>query len=195
MSCLSQIHKSTEKPVALFSSKRKSSQEAFSDREEFSTEHQQVLGNNKPLFRFSNLENTFKYIPWRTQILYACTSKIWSAEAWKPSRLSRQFCSWSSETTWFQSFGNLLYQSRLWRISKKAGQTSWRISSARKSTSRNLDQKYHEVGGLKRAYEIRIDEISRNELRESHAEIQELTSKILELQERMFFMIQVIFKK
>ena len=32
----SQVPKSTEKPVALFSIKRKSSQEAFSDREDFS---------------------------------------------------------------------------------------------------------------------------------------------------------------
>ena len=32
-------------PVALLSSKRKSGQEAFSDREDFSSEHQQVVGN------------------------------------------------------------------------------------------------------------------------------------------------------
>ena len=44
---------STVKPVALFSNKRKSSQEAPADRKIFSTEHQQVLGNNEPLFRFS----------------------------------------------------------------------------------------------------------------------------------------------
>ena len=35
------------KPVALFSSKSMSSQEVFSDREDFSSEHQQVLGNNE----------------------------------------------------------------------------------------------------------------------------------------------------
>ena len=43
----------------------------------------------------------------------------------------------------------------------------------------------HEVGELKRAQEMRIDEFSRNELRESHATIQELTSQIQGLQERM----------
>ena len=46
----------------------------------------------------------------------------------------------------------------------------------------------HEVEELKRAQDIRIDEFSRHELRESHATIQELTSQIQELQERMNFM-------
>ena len=35
---------------------------------------------------------------------------------------------------------------------------------------------------------MRIDDFSRNELRESHATIQELTSQIQELQERMHYM-------
>ena len=42
----------------------------------------------------------------------------------------------------------------------------------------------HEVGEWKRAQEMRIDEFSRNELRESHATIQELTSQIQELQKK-----------
>ena len=43
----------------------------------------------------------------------------------------------------------------------------------------------HEVEELKRAQEMRIDEFSRNGLRESHATIQELISQIQELQERV----------
>ena len=43
----------------------------------------------------------------------------------------------------------------------------------------------HDVGEMKRAQEMRIDEFSKNELRESHAAIQELTSQIQEVQERM----------
>ena len=50
----SQVPKSTGKPVALFSSKRKSSPETFSDREDSSLEHQQAQGNNEPFFRFSD---------------------------------------------------------------------------------------------------------------------------------------------
>ena len=43
----------------------------------------------------------------------------------------------------------------------------------------------HEVEELKRAQEMRIDALSRNELRESHATFQELTSQMQELQERV----------
>ena len=50
----------------------------------------------------------------------------------------------------------------------------------------------HDVEEVKRAQEMRIDEFSRNELRESHATIQEPTSQIQEqkqeLQERMNYM-------
>ena len=60
MSSSSQDPKSMEKAVVLFSSKRKSSQEAFSDRENFSSEHQHVPGNNKPLLTFTNPENSIK---------------------------------------------------------------------------------------------------------------------------------------
>ena len=45
----------------------------------------------------------------------------------------------------------------------------------------------HEVGALKRAQEMGIDESSRNELRESHATMQELISHTLELQEKVSF--------
>ena len=41
----------------------------------------------------------------------------------------------------------------------------------------------HEVEELKRAQEMRIDDFSRNELRESRATIQELTSQRQDLQE------------
>ena len=40
---------------------------------------------------------------------------------------------------------------------------------------------------MKRAQEMRIDEVSRYELREGHVAVQELTSQIHELQERMIY--------
>ena len=43
----------------------------------------------------------------------------------------------------------------------------------------------HEVEEVKRAQEMRIAEFSSYELRESHAAVQELTSQIQELQERI----------
>ena len=62
MSGSSQDPKSTGRPVALYSSKNWSNQETFSDGEYFSSGHHQVLGNNKPLFRFSHPENTVKLL-------------------------------------------------------------------------------------------------------------------------------------
>ena len=58
-----------------------------------------------------------------------------------------------------------------------------REKALRDTRNRNI----HEVEELKRAKEMRTDEFSRNELRESHATIQELASQVQELQERMIF--------
>ena len=60
MSSSSQDPISTGKPVALFSRPNKLNQETFSDREDFSLRHQQVFGNNKLFFRFSNPANVAK---------------------------------------------------------------------------------------------------------------------------------------
>ena len=60
------------------------------------------------------------------------------------SRFSRQFCSWSSGINLIPIVLEfLLYQSRQWRISKRAGETG-RSSSARKSTY----QKYSPSGRI-----------------------------------------------
>ena len=56
-----------------------------------------------------------------------------------------------------------------------------REKALRNTRIRNI----HEVDELKRAQEMQIDEFSGYELRESHATMQELTSRIQELQERM----------
>ena len=57
MSGSSQVPKSMERPVALFSTKNRSNQETYFDRR-FSSGHQQVLGNSEPLFRFSHPDNS-----------------------------------------------------------------------------------------------------------------------------------------
>ena len=63
MSSASQDPISTGRPGALlFSSTNKLNPETFSDSEHFSLRHQQVLGNNEPLFRFSNPETSVKSI-------------------------------------------------------------------------------------------------------------------------------------
>ena len=46
----------------------------------------------------------------------------------------------------------------------------------------------HEMGEMKRAKELRVDEFSVQKLRESHETIQRLTSQVQELQERMNYL-------
>ena len=46
----------------------------------------------------------------------------------------------------------------------------------------------HEMGELKRAQELRVDEFSGQKLRESHDTMQRLTSQVQELQERMNYL-------
>ena len=81
MSSPSQDPVSTGKPVALFSSQNRSNQEMFSDRI-FPSGHQQVLGNSKPLFRFSHPENFVKcqFEGHRGYMLVGATSEIMMQE-------------------------------------------------------------------------------------------------------------------
>ena len=51
---------STGKPSSCFHTMKKLSQEALSDRGDYSSKHQQVPGNNEPLCRFSHPENSMK---------------------------------------------------------------------------------------------------------------------------------------
>ena len=46
----------------------------------------------------------------------------------------------------------------------------------------------HEMGGMKRAQELRVDEFSPQKLRESHETIQRLTSQVQESQEKMNYL-------
>ena len=46
----------------------------------------------------------------------------------------------------------------------------------------------HELGEMKRAQELRVDEFSVQKLRESHETIQRLTSEMQEMQEQMHSM-------
>ena len=61
----------------------------------------------------------------------------------------------------------------------------------REKALRESIRSIHEAEELKRAQEMRIDEFSKNELRKSHATIQELASQIQELQERMILFHEV----
>ena len=73
---------STGRPGALlFSTKNRLNAETRSVREDFSLRHQQALGNNEALFRFSNPETSVKSILEGSQRSHACGSKIRNHEA------------------------------------------------------------------------------------------------------------------
>ena len=63
---------------------------------------------------------------------------------------------------------------------------NWR--SEKKAVRETRIRSIHDVEEFKRAQELRIDEFSRHELRESRATFQELTSQTQELQDRVNFM-------
>ena len=104
------------------------------------------------------------------------------------SRFSRQFCSWSSETTWCQSMEIYCTNQGYAESRKEQARLHEELAQRERVLRESQIRSIHEVGELTRAQEMRIDEFSRNELRESHAPIQELTSQIQELQERMNYL-------
>ena len=68
---------------------------------------------------------------------------------------------------------------------EEASSTTRRIGHERESTSSYEIRSIHEMGELKRAQELRVDELSLKKLRESHDTIQKVASQIQELQERV----------
>ena len=83
MSSSSQDPISTERPVALFSSNNRLSQETFSDREDVPLRHPKVLASNEPFFRFSNPVNSSKSLldGNRDHILAEAKSKLMKQES------------------------------------------------------------------------------------------------------------------
>ena len=62
VSSSSHFRKCAGKPAAVFSHKRKSSQETLSDREGVSSGHQPVQGKDEPEFRFSDPEEAARLV-------------------------------------------------------------------------------------------------------------------------------------
>ena len=59
------------------------------------------------------------------------------------------------------------------------------LSMKEKALQETQIRNVHEMGEMKRAQELRVDEFSVQELRESHETIQRLTSQMKEMQEQM----------
>ena len=180
----SDFRESAGKLVAVFSHQRKSSQDTFFDRDGISSGHQTVQGKGESFFRFSDLEEAARTFLEEQRDHHLTEVK---------SEILKQECKVDTLNTCIREFQRQAHSNRLeldrvscgYEESKRAGPTSRRIGSARKSLRDTRIRSIHEVEELNRAQEMRIDEFSRHELRESHAAMQELTSQIQDLQERM----------
>ena len=186
MSGSSHDPKSTGRPVALFSSRNRSNQETFPDRKDFSSGHQHVFGHNEPLFRVFHPEKFSEIAPRGSQ------RHPMLAEA--KSEILKQECKVDTLNTCIRELQRQARSHRLEVDSANCGYEESRREQGRLHEEVALREKAlrdtrvrnsHEMEEMKRAQEMRVDEFSIQKLRESHATIQELTSQMQELQERV----------
>ena len=161
----SHFRDSAGKPAAVFSHKRKSSQETLSDREGISSGRQPVQGKDEALSRFSGSENGARLAleEQRDHLLAEAKSEVLKQEC----RADFLDC----------SFRELNYKfiPIVWRliipISDMTHLEETRLHEELAQRDRALRETHtksiHEVEELKRAQEMRIDQCSRQELRES----------------------------
>ena len=164
---------------------RKSSQETLSDREGISPGHQPVQRKDETSFRFSDPEEAATLVleEQRDHLLAEAKSEIFKQEC-KVDSLNtciREFQRQAHSNLLEMDYVKYRYEESRREQARLHEELAQREKALRDTRIRNI----HEVEELKRAQEMRIDEFSRNELRESHATLQELTSQLQELQERM----------
>ena len=160
-------------------------QDTFPDSDEFSLRHQQVLGSNEPFIRFSNLANV------ATSLLDGNRDHL-LAEA--RSEHMKQEYTVESLNTCIRELQQQSYAQRLELEDAHLGYVESRREQVRLQEENGMKEKalrdtqsrsIHEMGELKRARDLRVDDFCVQKLRESHDTIQGLTSQIQELQERV----------
>ena len=177
-----QVHLTPEKVqgnlAAVFSLKRKSSQETLSDREGISLGHQPVQGKDETLLGFSVPEEAARLVleEQRDHPLAEAKTEILKQEC-KDDTLNiciREFRRQAHSNRLEMDYVNCGYEESRREQARLHEELDQREKAHRETRIRSI----HEVEELNRAQEMRIDEFSRNELRESHAIVQELTSQI-----------------
>ena len=157
--------------------------------QERSSEHQQVLGNNEPLFRFWNPANYIKscFEEQKDYLLVEAKSEV-RKQGSRADYLDSLVPDLQRENlipiVWKIFCANQGCEASRREEAFLHEELAQRERVLRDSRIRNI----HEVEELKKAQEMRIDEFSRCELRESHATLQGLTSQMQELQERVNYM-------
>ena len=169
------------KPAAVFSHRRKSSQETLSDR------GRRFLRTSTSSRKRRNLIQVLKKLQrvvlegQRDHLLAEAETEIlkqeWEIELLNTSILEFQRQAHSNRLE--MDCVNHWYEESRREQARLHEELAQREKALRETRIRSI----HDVEDVKRAQEMRIDEFSRNELRESHATTQELTSRIQELQE------------
>ena len=167
----------------MFSSQKSSTQDIFSDRDEFSLRHQQVVGSNEPFIRFSNLAHVGKSLldGKKDPLLNQARSELMKQEHQVGSldncidELQQQAHALGLELE-DAHHGYVESRREQFRLQEEL---SMKEKALRETQTRNI----HEMGELKRAQESRFDEFSAQKMRERHDTIQRLTTQIQEMQE------------
>ena len=141
-------------------------QDTSSDREDFSSRHQQVFGNNEPFIRFSNPGNVAKSL--LDHLLAEARSELMKRE-YKVESLN----------TCISEFQQQTYAHRLELQDAHLGYVESRREQVRLQEELVMKEKalrdtqirsIHEMGELKRAQDLRVDEFSAQMLRERERE-------------------------
>ena len=146
-----------------------------------SSGHQSVPGKDDTFFSFSDPEEAARTVleEQRDHLLAEAKSEILTQE-----------CAIDTPNACIREFQRLAHSNRLEMNSVNCGYKEFRREQARlheeltqreKALQDTRIRNIHEVEELKRAQEMRIDEFSSHELRESHASTQELPLEIQEL--------------
>ena len=165
--------------------KKVESRDTFRQRRHFLRTVNQFKKKTKPFFRFSDPEEATRLVleEQRDHLLEEAKSEI-----------LKQECKVGLRKTSTREFQRQTHSNRLEMDYVNHGYEESRREQVRlqeeligheRALRDTRIKSIHEVEELRRSQELRIDEFSRNELRESHATFQELTSQIQKLQGRM----------
>ena len=123
---------------------------------------------------------------WRQQRSLAQSGKTWTYEARTPRWISQWLHQWASATSLCSKIGITRRPSWIYWITKRTSSSARRVIDEGKKVLRDTQiRSMHEMGQMKRAQELRVDEVSVQKWREKHETTQKLTSQLQEMQEQM----------
>ena len=144
----------------MFSSQNSLNQDIFSDRDEFSLRHQQVVGSNEPFIRFSNLAHVAKSLldGNKDHLLNQARSELMKQE-YKVESLNTCISELQQQS---YAQGLELEDAHHGYVESRREQFRLQeeLSMKEKALRETQIRSIHEMGELKRAQESRFDEFS-----------------------------------